>query len=168
MTEQKQTTTADSNVIWEGTFAGHAASVKLVNDVAEPFIENNPYMFTTTHDAIMAKAIGELAAERDEAIATAEHWQHVADKQAKSLQCLEGAMALMDAQINKLRLDKLDSSRVAMDALVNAERCRRERLALEFEVCLALRWLGPEYFDDGKPLEALRKMVDMKDGESNG
>lgn len=72
-------------------------------------------------------------------------------------------MALMDAQINKLHLDNLDSSRVAMDALVNAERCRRERVELEYEVRSALRWLGPEYFDEGRPLEALGNMVHMKD-----
>ena len=159
---------ADEKPIWEGQFAGYPASVQLVDGVAEPFIDDNPYMYSRTYDGIVAQSAKEMAAERDEAIATAEHWQHVADKQTKSLQCLEGAMALMDAQINKLHLDNLDSSRVAMDALVNAERCRRERSALEFEVCLALRWLGPEYFDDGKPLEALRRMVDMKDGESNG
>ena len=39
----------------------------------------------------------------------------------------------------------------------------RERLAkLESATRSALHWLGPEYFDDGKPLENLGRLVNIK------
>lgn len=65
--------------IWEGTFAGHPVSVRVIDGVAKPFIGNNPYMFADTRDGIMATAAKELAAERDELRRSETFWKAAAE-----------------------------------------------------------------------------------------
>lgn len=50
-----------------------------------------------------------------------------------------------------------------MKAMALERDALRERLAkLESATRSALHWLGPEYFDDGKPLDNLGRLVNVK------